>query len=201
MTDRLQGTNLAALHQAIVEVSAAAFPGVHFEFYREDRTSLPFGDGLAGHDPMAYALLDLAEFEPGDTADPGTGQQAMIAKFEAEIVMKSLPADARLSVRALAAAFAAFIRKQVRFRPDLVFQGQARVAGCYKSDFSPELDQYEVWRVEWMQEVWLGQGTIWMPDPSIPAPPNQVLFSFVPVVGTAYEPEYKDITGLPRVTP
>lgn len=201
MTDRFQGTDLAALHQAIVEVSAAAFPGVHFEFYRLERKSLPFGSGQPGQDPMAYALLELSEFEPGDTIDPGTEQQAMMAKFEAEFVMKSLPVDARLSARVLAASFAAFLRKQLRFRPDQVFQGQARVVGCYKDDFSPELDQYEVWRVEWMQEVWLGQGTIWMPDPSIPNPPGQVLFSFVPVVGTPYEPDYQDISGAPRVSP
>lgn len=190
--DRLQGTDLAALHQAIVEVSAAAFPGVHFEFYREDRVNLPLGSGASGQPPKAYALLELSEFDAGDF-DPGTEQQAMVARFEANFVVKSLQADAKLVVRALAASFAAFLRKQCRFRPDLVLQGHAKVVGCYKDDFSPELDQFEVWRVEWLQDVWLGQGTPWMPDPNITPATLQVFAAFVPLTGPAYVDEYLNV--------
>lgn len=195
--DRLQGTNLAALHQAIVEVSAAAFPGVHFEFYREDRVNLPMGDGVGANPPKAYALLELSEFDASDF-DPGTEQQGMTARFEANFVVKSLQPDAKLVVRALAGSFAAFLRKQCRFRPDQVLQGPAKVAGCYKDDFSPELDQFEVWRVEWVQEVWLGIGTPWLPDPSIVPADLQVFIGFVPLVGPAYVDEYVDATaGVP----
>lgn len=192
--DRLSGTNLAALHEAIVEVSATAFPGVHFEFYREDRKNMPMGTGLAGADPKAYVLMELAEFDAGDM-DPGTEQQAMVARFEANIVMKALRTDAKVQVRALAGAFAAFLRRQSRFKPEDVLQGAARVVGCYKDDFSPELDQFEVWRVEWTQDVWFGDAT----EPAPPIP-TQVLFSYVPIVGIPYEPEYMDITGAPRGT-
>lgn len=187
------GTDLAALHAAIVSVSATAFPGVHFEFYREDRANLPLGDGQGENPPKAYVLLELSEMDAGEN-DPGTEQQAMRAKFEAEVVLKALQPDAKVKVRALAGAFAAFLRKQLRFNPADVLQGQAMVVGCYKDDFSPELDNYEVWRVEWVQEVWLGEG-VWRNDGTRP---TQVLFSYVPIISTPYEPDYMDATGVPR---
>ena len=186
----LSGTDLAALHTAIVSVSAAAFPGVHFEFYREDRVNLPFGDGAVGNDPRAYVLLELDEFEPGDT-DPGTEQQAMVAKFCANVVMKTLPVDARLAVRILAASFAAFLRKQSRFGAPNP-QGSAEVVGCYKDDFNPDLDKYEVWRVDWVQTVWLGTGDIWLPEPGA-TPPDQVFFSYAPLIGTPHETDYQEL--------
>lgn len=193
--DKLDGTDLAALHQAIAQVSAAAFPGVHFEFYREDRKNLPMGTGAEGDHPRAYVLLQLEEMEATDS-DPGTEQQSMLAKFEAEVVLKSVQVDSKVKVRALAGAFAAFLRKQSRFRPADVLQGPARVAGCYRDDFSPELDQFEVWRVEWAQEVWLGESTVWKPAGTIP---TQVLYSYVPLIGIPHEPDYMDIRGIPRV--
>lgn len=189
--DRLTGTDLAALHQAIVATSAAAFPGVHFEFYRQDRKNLPFGTGAAGQPPKAYALLELAEMDASDN-DPGTDQQAVAARFEAEIVIKSLQDNARLLIRALAGSYAAFLRKQMRWPG--VLNGAIRVVGCYKDDFSPELDQYEVWRVEWTQDVWLGDVS-----EVLPPIPTQVLYSFVPLIGVPYETEYRDITGVPRL--
>lgn len=183
------GTDLEAMHQAITDVSAAAFPGVHFEFYRQDRKNLPLGNGV--DHPSAYGLLSLMEFEPGDT-DPGTEQQALTARFEAEFVIKSLQAGAKIKVRTLAGSFAAFLRKQSRWPG--VLSGPAHVMGCFRDDFSPELDQYEVWRVEWSQEVFLGTG-VWGATGELP---QQVLFSFVPVVGVPFEPDYQDITGEPR---
>lgn len=188
----LNGTDLAALHTAIVSVSAAAFPGVHFEFYREDRVNLPFGDGAVGNDPRAYVLLELDEFEPGDAIDPGTEQLAMMAKFSANVVMKTLPVDARLAVRVLAASFGAFLRKQSRFNPASVLQGSAEVLGVFKDDFNPELDKYEVWRVDWVQNVWLGTGDIWLPEPGA-TPPDQVFFSYVPLIGTPHEADYQEL--------
>lgn len=191
--DRLLGTNLADLHVAIVEVAAAAFPGVHFEFYREDRKSLPMGTGAPGADPRAYALLEMTELD-ADEFDPGTEQQAMVARFEAEFIIKSLQPDAKVKIRSLAASFAAFLRKQSRFKPADVLQGNARVVGCYKDDFSPELDKYEVWRVEWTQTVWFGDAT----EP-LPPIPTQILYSYVPMIGIPHEPDYADLSGIPRV--
>lgn len=197
--DRLTGTDLAAMHQAIVTASAAAFPGVHFEFYRTDRKNLTFGTGAVNQPPKAYCLLELAEMDASDF-DPGTEQQPVVARFEAEFVIKSLQDNARLLIRALAGSYAAFLRKQIRWPG--VLNGPIRVVGCYKDDFSPELDQYEVWRVEWTQDIWLGAGVPWVPpagDIELAEVPQQVLYSFVPLVGIPYEPEYGDLAGVPRV--
>lgn len=188
-----QGTDLAALHQAIVTASAQAFPGVRFEFYRQERVEMPFGSGATGEAPRAYCLLELVELEPADE-DPGTEQQAMEAKFEASMVMKTLRQDARLDVRVLAGQFAAFLRRQSRFSPADVLQGQAVVTGCYRDDFKPELDQYEVWTVSWTQRVFLGTG-VWFNDGTRP---ERVFLGFWPLVGIPHEPDYIELKGLPE---
>lgn len=214
--DRLNGTDLAALHQAILDASSAAFPGVHFEFYRDDRVSLPMGNGVGDNPPMAYGLLELSEMEAGDM-DPGTDQQAVTAKFEAHIVMRALTPGAKIAVRALAGAYAAFVRRTLRFDPANVLQGEARVVGAFRDDFNPELDQYEVWRVEWLQDLWLGAGqAVYVipaeatdsgnPElvPGVPAldeRPESRLYSYVPLVGLPYQDEYRELSGVPQVAP
>lgn len=208
--NQLQGTDLAALHAAIVAQSAAAFPGVHFEFYRQDRKALPFGTGLAGADPSAYVLFDLAEMDASER-DPGTDQQPVVVRFEAEVVIKSLQANSRLTVRALAGSFAAFLRRTMRWPGTL--NGPISVVGVYKDDFSPELDQFEVWKVEWTQELWLGAGVdvytipaaqtasgnpeIVLNVPALSARPSQPLFSYVPLIGLPYRDEYKPVQPAP----
>lgn len=204
--NQLNGTDLAAMHTAIVTASAAAFPGVHFEFYRQDRKALPFGNGTPGQNPAAYCLLELSEMDASEF-DPGTTQQAVAARFEAQFVIKSMQDNARVTIRALAGSYAAFLRRQSRWPG--VLNGSMRVVGVYKDDFSPELDQFEVWRVEWVQDIWLGAGVdvFVVPGsqtasgnpellPGMPAPtvrPTQPLFSFVPLVSAAYEPEYQPV--------
>jgi hypothetical protein len=178
------GTDLAALHQSIVDTSAAAFSGVHFEFYRDERVSLPFGDGVGNNPPRAYCLFDLTEMEPADM-DPATEQMAVMAKFTAAIIIKSLQPDACLLVRVLAGQYAAFLRKQLRWPS--VLNGGILLSGCYKDDFSPELDQFEVWRIDWSQEIWLGN--VYEAPPPMPTTP---LFSYVPIVGVPYKSEYQE---------
>lgn len=195
--DVTDGTDLAAMHTAIVTASAAAFNGVHFEFYREDRKNLPFGAGGTGQDPTAYVLLDLTGMDAaGD--DPGTEQQAMEARFEAEVVVKSLQANSKTLVRVLAANYAAFLRRQLRWPG--VLNGPIQVTGAYKDDFEPELDKYEVWRVEWTQTVFLGAGVPWTPPAGdVQADAANIttpLFSYVPLVGIPYEAEYQPVIPL-----
>lgn len=187
--DQLDGTDLTALHAAITATSATAFPGVHFEFYREDRVSLPFGDGAAGQDPRAYCLLNMAEMDASDF-DPGTDQQALVAKFEAEFIIKALQDNSRILIRVLAGSYAAFLRKQMRWPGTL--NGAIRVSGVYKDDFSPELDQFEVWKVEWLQEIWLGEG-IEVFGPTLDQRPQQIFYSFAPLIGIPYKDEYKPL--------
>lgn len=191
--DALNGTDLALLHTKIAATSAAAFPGTHFEFYREDRNDLPPMGG-AGQ-PTSICLLELTEMDPGED-DPGTEQVDVLAKFEAQFIIGFKTASAKVAIRALAASFAAFLRKQLRW-PD-VLNGEIQGIRCYKDDFSPELDQYEIWTVEWTQVLRLGVGTPWLPSGTIP---TIVLASFVPLIGIPYEYAYVKLedfsTGVP----
>lgn len=182
------GTDLAALHSVIATELAAAFPGVHCEFYREDRVNLPMGDGQGENPPRAYVLMEMSELEVGDTTDPGTEQQEMMARFEAEVIVKGIRTSAKVDVRVLAGALAAYLRQRGRWPG--VIASPPMVVGCYKDDFSPELDKYEVWRVEWLHEVRLGQSA-WLGG----VRPTQVLWSYSPLIGASFEDQYTDALG------
>lgn len=187
--DHQDGTNVALLHSVIASTSAAAFPGVHFEFYREDRDDLPAMGELG--QPTACCMLELTEFDPVD-ADPGTEQVDVIARFEAQFIIGFRTPDAKVAIRALAASYAAYLRKRSRW-PGVV-NGPTQNIRCFKDDFSPELDQYEIWTVEWTQVLRLGEG-VWKETGTTPGNP---LYSFVPYIGDGNEDEYvplEDFTG------
>lgn len=182
------GTDIAALHSAITTASAAAFPGVHFEFYREDRDQLPAMGGPG--EPTACCLLELVEMDPGDS-DPGTEQVDVLAKFEAQFVIGFRTPNAKVAIRALAARYAAHLRRQGRWPG--VISGPMNAIQCFKDDFSPELDKYEVWTVSWVQVLRLGVG-VWTNEGITPA---IILASFVPAIGLGNEGEYTLIAEPP----
>ena len=167
--------DMDALHAAIVADIQAQFTDIAtVEFYRtEERKGLP----------LPAILLDLTELENQPDIDPGTEQLAVTARFEAEIILGFRTANVQQAVRKLAGAFAAWLRKR---HWTGVRTGPAEVIGCYRDDFDPELDQYVVWRVEWTQVLHLGD-TVWTNDGTIP---TQVLFSWVPEIGTPHEQDY-----------
>lgn len=179
--DHQDGTNIAALHTSIASTSALAFPGVHFEFYREDRDKLPAMGELG--QPTACCMLELTELDPVD-ADPGTEQVDVIARFEAQFVIGFRTPSAKVAIRALAGSYAAYLRKRSRW-PDVV-NGHMQNIRCFKDDFSPELDQYEIWTVEWTQVLRLGEG-VWKETGITPGMP---LFSYAPLIGNGNADEY-----------
>lgn len=166
---------LDTLHQAIVDAIKAQFPDlVTVEFYREER------DGL----PIPACLLDLTEMESVPDEDPGTGQLAMDCRFEAGIILGFRVPNVKLEARKMAAALAVWLRLK---RWPGIRCGPAQVIGCYKDDFKPELDQYEVWRVEWHQVIHLGVNAWANTGGTIP---TQLLGSWVPKIGAAHEADY-----------
>lgn len=178
--------DLDELHDAIVAAIAAAFPQFQtVEAYREetDRQTLP----------APACLIELTELEAAPEVDPGTGQLAMLARFEARVVIGFRTLAAKRAIRKLAGALAAFIRLQRWGLP----VAPAEVTGAYVDNFSPELDQYEVWRVEWEQVIHFGTAVKW--DEGLT--PTQVLVSWVPRVGIPYEGDYLPVTAPPEVTP
>ena len=111
----------------------------------------------------------------------------MFARFEARLVIgfRQGAANPKLEIRKLAAAMCAFVRLQRWGCPI----GPAMVVGAYRDDFEPELDQYEVWRVEWQQVIHLGE-TVWKGGTP---PPDTVVSGFAPLVGEDYPGEYQQV--------
>lgn len=175
MTNANTTTTLDAVHEGIVSTIREAFPQLKtVEAYRLDRKNLP----------VPACLIELTEMETGVDPDPGTEQLAVLARFEAQFVIGFRQAgllNPKLEVRKLAAAFASFAKFQRWGCPI----GPAEIVGIYGDDFDPELDQFEVWRVEWQQVIHLGE-TVWAGDGEVPTP----YFSYTPIVGTDYEAEY-----------
>ncbi len=176
--------DLNALHDAIEAAIKAQFPDLQtVEFYRtEERKTLP----------LPAVILDLCEFEGEPDKDPGTDQLAMSARFEAEIIFGFRTPNVKREIRKFAAAFAAWMR--LRRWPGISTDA-AQVIGCYPDEFDPDLDQYEVWRVEWSQTLYLGDNT-WTNDGTIP---TTVLVGYKPKIGNGHEPNYTKLETDPSV--
>jgi hypothetical protein len=159
---------LEELHAAMLDTIKSAFPTLQtVEAYRDDRTT-----SLT----TPACLLELTEMEATPEQDPGTEQLAVVARFEARFILGFRTQEVQLQARALAAAFAAYLRKNPRW-PGVV-TGPAEVIGCYRDEFDPELDKYEVWRVEWAHVLHLGE-TVWKAEGIIP---TTVFLNMVQVV-------------------
>lgn len=170
--------SLDLLHQAIIDAVAAQFPAlVTVEDYREDRRSLP----------LPAVLIELVDLDAAPDSDPGTGQLAMTAQFEARVIIGFRTSAAQREIRKLATALGAFAHLQRWGLPI----GPAEVLTIGPDDFSPELDQYVVWSVQWQQDVHLGD-SVWTNDGTIP---QDVLYSYAPDIGPENEPDYEPLDG------
>lgn len=177
--------DLGQLHDNIVAWIAEAFPSVAtVAAYPEedDRGTL-----------MAPAILiELAELEATPDRDPGTEQLAMTAKFEALVIIGFRTANAKREIRKLAASLAHYILRKRWGLP----VGPAEVIGCYRDEFDPNLDEYEVFRVEWQQIVNIGEG-VWKNDGIVPTP----VYSWAPKVGEPFRDNYRTLEeggGIPE---
>lgn len=150
---------------AVVASIAAAFPDLNVEAYREDRRDLV----------LPACLVRLVDMEPQPSDDMGTGQLVALARFEAHtIVGFRSPSVMRQSPR-VAAAVARHLFQQ-RFGQPV---GPAEVTLIEPDEFSPELDRFEVWRVEWQNLIHLG-ASVWTNDGTIP---SHVFVTFAPEDG------------------
>lgn len=187
--------DLGELHQAIEAAIRAQFPSLKLvEFYREEEERRPPTDAQ-----LPACLLEMSEMNPTPDIDPGTEQLAVSARFEARLVIGFRTPKAKLEIRKLAAAFAVFLRlnrwPSITAPGETIPTGPAEVITIMPDDFSPELDRFEVWRVEWQQPLHLGDG-IWNDDGLTPDAP---LYSWTPNIGTGNADKYQD--AIPDVTP
>lgn len=186
---------LDELHQAIESAIRAQFPDLKLvSFYREENERAELRK-----DELPACLLELSEMEPTPEVDPGTEQLAVNARFEARLIIGFRTPRAKLEIRKLAAALAVFLRLKRWPHPTepgkTVPTGPAEVIAIMPDEFSPELDRYEVWRVEWTQALHLGEG-IWKDDGVTPGTP---LYSWVPEIGQGHEGDYKH--AVPDLSP
>ncbi|WP_441228013.1 hypothetical protein AB7813_08385 [Tardiphaga sp. 20_F10_N6_6] len=190
MANAITNVDLADLHDAIVRDIQAQFPALKIvQFYREETDR-----EAPKPEELPACLLSLCEMEPAPDVDPGTEQLAVHARFEARLIVGFRTPQAKLEVRKLAGAFAAWLRLRRWSHPNPTKDGQtlptgpAYVISIMPDDFSPVLDRFEVWTVEWLQDtVHLGN-TIWTDEGMTPGHP---MYSWLPDIGTGNEDKYQ----------
>lgn len=167
--------DLDTLHSAITGAIAAAMPTFRsVQSYPSTRTALP----------LPAALVDLEDFEAAPDADPGTEQLAVVARFRARVVLGMSTADLQRQVRKAATSLAHLVHLNRWGLP----VGPARVTVIAPDAFDPELDQYEVWSVEWEQVVHLG-ASVWQ-DGILP---SEVFVGTDPATGPDHVAAYQAI--------
>ena len=170
---------LDALHDAIIAAIRSHYPTLEtVADYPDERVRVT----------TPACLIELADLDPGET-DPGTGQQAVLARFQARIIIGFREPATKRAVRTLAASFIAFMRGQRWGLP----VGPARFVSAGPDEFSPELDQYEAWLIEWEQTLHLGQ-TVWRDGGT---PPTQIYLGYSPRIGPPHEADYLPVEELP----
>jgi hypothetical protein len=165
--------SLDSLHQSILTSIAAEFPHLAtVEDYPDDRQRIN----------APAALIELTEMTAVPDDDPGTGQLALELQFELRYIVGFRGANQARVIRSNAAALAHFIQHNQWGLPI----EPARVMVCEPDAFSPELDQYHVWRIEWAQIAHIGANE-WIDNGE---PPSEVWVGIAPLVGPEHEEFY-----------
>lgn len=134
------------LHKAICSTLKEEIPTIQTcEVYPAIRTTI-----------VAPAVfVELSSLEPGK--DPGTGEFALRAKFEARIVIDSTLENAPIIVRSLASEVARVVNKNTWNMESI---SPAEFLSAEMDEFRPELDAYLVWLVDWVHEIHIGE-SVW----------------------------------------
>lgn len=182
MADADFAVTIDGLHAAITAQLQAAFPDLKtVEFYRalED-------EGIA----TPALLLEMSEAEPSPDDDAGSEQAPFRLRFEARVVMQGRTPSQRQEMRKLATSLATWLwrRRWAGLPADA-----CQVIACEPDEFAPVVEKFVVWRVEWVQLVFLGESA-WINDGAVPLD----LYAFAPDIGLPHEPGYIRADGLPR---
>lgn len=179
--------DIDVLQDAIVHDIRAAFRDLKtVEFYSPERNATRI---------VPACELDIPEWQDFTSPDPGTGQQPVMMRFEARFIIDGVDAQAaKRSIRRLTAAFTAFLYKRrwsdAANPGKKIPTGPAEFMGAYHDHFDEELDQFQVWRVEWQQSVSLGV-SVW---DVAGAAPTHVFVGFAPDIGAGHQADYIEVT-------
>ncbi|MFP3372435.1 hypothetical protein [Pseudomonas sp. SIMBA_068] len=168
---------LSQIYAAIELHIGAAIPGLAYV------GTMPAGINVV---PVPAVVLELAGFDDADK-DPGTGETAVDARFEARVIVGAEEENC-LRVAAFAAAQLAVLLRMQSWGLAVEFAQFVRA----ERDWSrPELDSFAVWVVEWTQVIYLGEEE-W-PWPREPGP---LKFAFDPDSGPGNEGLYQSPEAL-----
>lgn len=134
---------LGRVYTAIEEHIKEAIPGLVYV------GTMP--EGRVCIDPPAV-VLELVGFEDADK-DPGTGEVAVDARFEARVLVASEEDNCTHVAAFVAAQIAVLLRMQSWGLP-VEF---AQFVRAERDWTRPDLDSFVVWVVEWTQILYLGQ--------------------------------------------
>ena len=149
--NRPTGIDLDAMHDAICRAIQDRFP-VFQEVSDYAR--------IARSVKAPSCFVQMTGATPVD--DPGTDQLRLSVSWEALLVFSFKAEKAKRSARVAAVETALFIKGN-RWGVEC---SAAQVQDIQLDGFSPELDQYECWRVDWSQEVNVGPN-VWT-DEAVP---------------------------------
>ena len=185
MVDAIAGVDFDQLHDVIEEKLRTQFPVFKLvQFYRdEEERKAPTAQELPA------LLLELTNFDIDVDGDAGTEQMPLIAKFEARIIDTFNQRRAKINVRKLAAAVALYIFQNKHFTGLGKFGvGVSTVDDIAEDAFFPELDRYEVWRVDFSTQIVVGEN-VWTESGETPT----LVFSYAPEIGVAHENQYQEL--------
>ncbi|CAM3807176.1 hypothetical protein CCOS865_01827 [Pseudomonas reidholzensis] len=164
---------LSQVYAAIEEHIREAIPGLAYV------GTMPSGIEVV---PPPAVVIELAGFDDADK-DPGTGETAVEARFEARVIVGAEEDNCLHIAAFVAAQLAVLLRIQTWGLP----VEPSQFVRAERDWTRPELDAYAVWVVEWTQIIYLGVEE-W---PWANEPPGTLVFAFHPDSGTGNEGGYQ----------
>ncbi|UZS62395.1 hypothetical protein [Pseudomonas syringae] len=167
-----QAFSLDSLYDAIERHIRAAIVGLEYVGTMPD---------MLQQVAVPAVLIELVELEPG--VDQGTGETALIARFEARVIVGSEREQCQQQAAFAASQLAVLLRLQTW---GLEVEPSEFVRAA--QDWSrPELDGYAVWVVEWTQGIYLGEEEWPWPN----EPPGTLVFAFTSDTGRDSDDHYQ----------
>lgn len=167
-----QAFSLDSLYEAIERHIRAAIVGLEYVGTMPD---------MLEQVAVPAVLIELVELEPG--VDQGTGETALIARFEARVIVGAEREQCQQQAAFAASQLAVLLRLQTW---GLEVEPSEFVRAA--QDWSrPELDGYAVWLVEWTQGIYLGEEEWPWPN----EPPGTLVFAFTSDAGRDSDDHYQ----------
>lgn len=181
--------NLLALYDAIEHEFKTRYPElVTVEFHRGT-------DGAERLEiPVPALLLDDESMEPVQESNTGDEMTHTTFAFSAYLILSNVRnPKVRKEIRVMAADMVSFINQRRWKGADgvTIQTDPAVVTVAERDNFDPSLDKYEVWRIDWQQDIPLGV-SIWK---SNDIPPGTIFIGFAPDIGLPHKDDYVKLGG------